>query len=120
MHQNFLRLGALFLDTNPDLPPLAREICRELQDQIVQLAGRIRAMKTRIGVTARERETSCRLWTMPGVGPIHALAVATIAPSLNHSNAVATGSRTMARGGRHLRRGAELGDLQIPFAQAHE
>ena len=100
MHQNFLRLGALFLDTNPDLPPLAREICRELQDQIVQLAGRIRAMKTRIGVTARERETSCRLWTMPGVGPIHALALATIAQPMELSDA--TGSRTMAREGSVL------------------
>ena len=100
MRRNFLRLGAVIVDPNPDLPPLAREICRELQDQTVQLTGRIRAMKRRIGVTAMERETSCRLRTMPGVGPIHALALATIAQPMELSDA--TGSRTMAREGSVL------------------
>ena len=55
------RLGAVLEDQSSDLPPLAREICRELLDQIVQLTGRINAMKKRIDTIAREGETSRRL-----------------------------------------------------------
>ncbi|MFN3973099.1 MAG: hypothetical protein ACK4L4_17325 [Gemmobacter sp.] len=35
------RLGAVLEDPNSDLPPLAREICRELLDQIMHLTARI-------------------------------------------------------------------------------
>lgn len=76
------RLGAVLEDTSSDLPPLAREICRELLDQIANLSGRINAMKKRIDAIAREVETSRRLQTMPGVGPISALAVETFAPPM--------------------------------------
>lgn len=76
------RLGAVLEDPNSDLPPLAREICRELLNQIVHLTGRINAMKKRIDAIAREGETSRRLQTMPGVGPISALAVETFAPPM--------------------------------------
>jgi peptidoglycan hydrolase-like protein with peptidoglycan-binding domain len=53
-----------------------------LLDQIVHLTGRIIAMKKRIDAIAREGETSRRLQTMPGVGPISALAVETFAPPM--------------------------------------
>ena len=76
------RLGAVVEDPSSDLPPLAREICRELLDQIAHLTGRINAMKKRIDAIAREGETSRRLQTMPGVGPISALAVETFAPPM--------------------------------------
>ena len=76
------RLAAVLEDESADLPPLAREICRELLDQIVHLTGRINAMKKRIDAIAREGETSRRLQTMPGVGPISALAVETFAPPM--------------------------------------
>ena len=76
------RLGTVPEDPNSDLPPLAREICRELLDQIVDLTGRINAMKKRIDAIAREGETSRHLQTMPGVGPISALAVETFAPPM--------------------------------------
>jgi transposase len=55
------RLGAVIEDANSDLPPLAREICRELLDHIAHLTGRINAMKKRIDAIAREGETSLRL-----------------------------------------------------------
>jgi transposase len=64
------------------LPPLAREICRELLDQIVHLTARINALKKRIDAIAKEGVTSRRLQTMPGVGPISALAVETFAPPM--------------------------------------
>ena len=76
------RLGAVIEDPSSDLPPLAREICRELLEQIANLSGRINAMKKRIDAIAREGETSRRLQTMPGVGPISALAVETFAPPM--------------------------------------
>jgi transposase len=77
-----LRLGAVPEDESSDLPPLAREICRELLDQIAHLTARINAMKERIDAIAREGETSRRLQTMPGVGLISALAVETFAPPM--------------------------------------
>jgi transposase len=76
------RLGAVLEDPNSDLPPLAREICRELLDQIVHLTARINALKKRIDAIAKEGVTSRRLQTMPGVGPISALAVETFAPPM--------------------------------------
>jgi transposase len=77
------RLEVVVEDPSSDLPPLAREICRELLDQIAHLTGRINAMKKRIDAIAREGETSRRLQTMPGVGPISALAVETFAPPMD-------------------------------------
>jgi transposase len=76
------RLGAVLEDSNSDLPPLAREICGELLDQVANLSSRINAMKKRIDAIAKEGETSRRLQTMPGVGPISALAVETFAPPM--------------------------------------
>ena len=76
------RLEVVVEDPGSDLPPLARDICRELLDQIAHLTGRINAMKKRIDAIAREGETSRRLQTMPGVGPISALAVETSAPPM--------------------------------------
>jgi len=78
------RLGAVIEDANSGLPPLAREICRELLDQVAHLTARINAMKKRIDAIAREGETSRRLQSMPGVGPISALAVETFAPPMEH------------------------------------
>ncbi|MFN4158049.1 MAG: hypothetical protein ACK4GO_06545 [Gemmobacter sp.] len=48
------RLGAVLDDPNSNLPPLAREICRELLDQIMHLTARINALKKRIDAIARE------------------------------------------------------------------
>lgn len=79
---NLPRLGALIEDANSDLPPLAREVCRELLQQIANLSGRINAIKRRIDAIAREGETSRRMQTMPGVGSISALAVETFAPPM--------------------------------------
>jgi transposase len=76
------RLGAVLEDPSSVLPPLARETCRELLDQIAHLTGGINSMEKRIDAIAREGETSRRLQTMPGVGPISALAVETFAPPM--------------------------------------
>ena len=65
-----------------DIPDLAREICRMLLEQIAQLTDRIKALKARIAAMSKEAEMPRRLQTMPGVGPITALAVETFAPPM--------------------------------------
>jgi transposase len=64
------------------LPQLARDICRELLDQIAHLTTRIQPLKKTIDTMAKEAEPSRRLQTMPGMGPISALAVETFAPPM--------------------------------------
>ncbi|MCK1609432.1 MULTISPECIES: transposase [unclassified Bradyrhizobium] len=67
---------------NTELPDLVRDICHGLLDQIAQMTGRLEALKKTIDALSREGETSRRLQTMPGVGPIAALAVETFAPPM--------------------------------------
>ncbi|RWP57661.1 MAG: IS110 family transposase [Mesorhizobium sp.] len=76
------RLECFVEDENAKLPDLAREICRDLLDQIYQLTGRIDALRKKIDALSREAEASRRLQTMPGVGPIAALAIETFAPPM--------------------------------------
>jgi transposase len=73
------RLEGVIEDEDAELPDLVRNICRDLLDQIGQLTARIDVLKKRIDAQA---ETSRRLQTMPGVGPIAALAIETFAPPM--------------------------------------
>ncbi|MCB8836118.1 IS110 family transposase [Aurantimonas sp. VKM B-3413] len=77
------RLERVVEDPQADLPDLAREICRMLLEQIAHLTERINALKARIAAMSNEVELSRRLQTMPGIGPITALAVETFAPSMD-------------------------------------
>jgi transposase len=61
---------------------LARRFCRELLDHIAQLSLRIDILKKTIDEIANRGATSRRLQTMPGVGPISALAIETFAPPM--------------------------------------
>lgn len=76
------RLAEVVEDENTELPDLVREICGDLLDQIEQLTGRLDALKKTIDALSRKGETSQRLQTMPGVGPIAALAIETFAPPM--------------------------------------
>lgn len=76
------RLAEIIEDENTQLPVLVREICGELLDQIAQLTCRLDVLKEKISVLSKEAETSRRLQTMPGVGPIGALAIETFAPPM--------------------------------------
>jgi len=53
-----------------------------LLEQIAQLTDRIDALKARIAVMSNEAEMPRQLKTMPGVGPITALAVESFAPPM--------------------------------------
>jgi len=76
------RLLRVVDDPEADIPDLARDICRMLLEQIAQLTDRINALKTRIATISNEVEMPRRLQTLPGVGPITALAVETFAPPM--------------------------------------
>ncbi|MGH9420307.1 MAG: IS110 family transposase, partial [Thermoanaerobaculia bacterium] len=76
------RLADVIEDPEAGIPDLARAICRMLLEQIAHLTGRINALKARIAEMSNAAETPRRLQTMPGVGPITALAVETFAPPM--------------------------------------
>ena len=67
---------------NSDLPDLTREECRDLLDQIEEKTVRIDARTRKIRVLAAEADIARRLQTIPGVGPLTALAVEAFAPPM--------------------------------------
>jgi len=77
------RLAKVVEDPDTDMPELARDICRMLLEQFAHLTDRLKALKARIEAMSSEAEMPRRLRTMPGVGPITALAVETFAPPMD-------------------------------------
>ena len=63
-----------------DLPELAREEARDLLEQIAEKTARIEAKTRKIGSVAAQTSTARRLQTMPGVGPMTALAIEAFSP----------------------------------------
>lgn len=76
------RLAEIVEDKNAELPVLVRDICSDILDQIDQLSSRLEALKKKIDALSKEASTPRRLQTMPGVGPITALAIETFAPPM--------------------------------------
>jgi transposase len=76
------RIEEIIEAPNSDLPELVREECRDLIKQIVEKTVRIEAKTKKIKALAAEAETAQRLQTMPGVGPLTALAVEAFAPDM--------------------------------------
>lgn len=64
------------------LPELVKQECLDLLQQISEQSVRIDAKTKRIRMLAQESENACRLKSMPGVGPLAALAVEAFAPDL--------------------------------------
>ena len=76
------RIGEIIDDPNSDLPSLVREECRDLLEQIGEQTVRINAKAGKIKALAAEADIARRLQTMPGVGPLTALAIEAFAPSM--------------------------------------
>lgn len=66
------------------LPDLMREECRDLLKQIAEQTVRINARTGKIKALAAEADTARRLQTIPGVGPLTALAVEAFAPPIEN------------------------------------
>jgi transposase len=67
---------------NSDLPDLMREECRDMVEQIGEQTNRINARTGKIQALANEADTARRLQTIPGAGPMTALAVEAFAPAM--------------------------------------
>jgi transposase len=76
------RIEAVLDGPHCDVPALVREECRDLLVQIAEKTARIKERTDRIKALAAETDTARRLQTMPGVGPMTALAVEAFAPEM--------------------------------------
>ena len=76
------RIEALVEDPTCDLPALIIAECRDLLAQIAEKTDRIDAKTKALKELAGETDTARRLQTMPGVGPLTALAVEAFAPDV--------------------------------------
>jgi transposase len=77
------RMEALLDEPNSDLLPLVREECADLIKQIAEKTVRILDRTKKIKGLAALTDTARRLQTMPGVGPLTALAIEAFAPDMN-------------------------------------
>ncbi|SEM42872.1 Transposase [Roseovarius azorensis] len=77
---NIARLAAR-LESAP-LPDLVRDLGRIYLDRVAQISAEIAALDKRITEAARENDVARLLQTMPGIGPICAMAVAAFAPDM--------------------------------------
>ena len=78
--QNVKHLVGIVEADSSDLPALVRFACRELIEQITRLTERLVVLDKEIARLSGQGEIARRLRTMPGVGPITALAIETFAP----------------------------------------
>lgn len=63
-----------------ELPVSARNICIRLFDHIRLLDWQVEEMTARIEAAAKQNEAARRLMTIPGIGPMCAMAITTLAP----------------------------------------
>lgn len=65
-----------------DLPDLVRHLGRLYLDQIALLGAEIEKLDNRIVAAAKENGVARRLQTMPGIGPVCAMAITAFAPDM--------------------------------------
>ena len=76
------KIKALVEDPNCSLPEIVRNESRDLLTQVSKITSRIDIKTRRIKDLASETDTARRLQTMPGVGPMIALALEAFAPCM--------------------------------------
>ena len=76
------RLAEAVNDKASQLPTMVEELSRIYLEQIDLLTVRITDLDKRLRAAAAEAETTRRLQSMPGVGPVTAVAVETFAPPM--------------------------------------
>jgi transposase len=79
---NVKRLAHLVEDDSTPIPDLVRDMAALYLEQIETLTSRIDALEARLRELARKSADVARLQTMPGVGPITAVAIESFAPDL--------------------------------------
>jgi len=76
------RITALLEDKTADLQPLIREECLDLLAQIEEKTARIIERTAKLKTLAGKSDSARRLQTMPGVGPLTAIAVEAFGPDM--------------------------------------
>lgn len=79
---NVAALGTLIEQTGPDLDLMVVETARLYLDQIEVLSDRIATLEKVLKLEAARSQSTARLMTMPGIGPVTAMAVDAFAPSM--------------------------------------
>lgn len=79
-----MKLIALTKDPNIGLPAAAIPILRVLTTTLGQLEAEIKVLDTEITRRSKEDDMARRLMTSPGIGPLIATALATLAPPPEH------------------------------------
>ena len=74
------KLNAVIADEKCDLPQVARNMCIRLFDHLGILEWQIAELTSRIEATALQDDAARRLMGIPGIGPICAMAISTLAP----------------------------------------
>ncbi|WVT72205.1 IS110 family transposase (plasmid) [Sinorhizobium chiapasense] len=78
------RIAVIVEDVDIDLPELVRDECRDLLAQINEKTARIEEKTKRLIELSRQSDNARRLQTMPGVGPMIAMAVEAFAPAMEN------------------------------------
>ena len=76
------RLAAALEDPESGLPESVRELGSVLIDQILGLDSKIEGLEVDLRARAHEDEETARLMTIPGVGPVTAMALQAFAPPM--------------------------------------
>ena len=76
------RLALALEDPNCALPEQVRELAGLLLEQIAVLSAKIDSLGKALQVSARQDEEAVRLMTIPGIGPICAMALQAFAPPM--------------------------------------
>ncbi len=76
------RAEELVSDETVSLPEEVRAVCREILDDIGRKTRQIDDALKRINAKSRQQQVSKRMQTMPGIGPITAVAIETFAPPM--------------------------------------
>ena len=77
------RLADAIEDGERFLPAIVRDIGRVYLDQIALYSEKVADLDKKLRVAATRDETTARLQTMPGVGPITAMAIEAFAPPMH-------------------------------------
>ena len=80
---NVWRLGEVLEDMNGSLPKLVCELAVLYLERIEQTSLQIKALEKQIAIEAKQSAIARRLQSMPGIGPVCAIAVETFAPAMN-------------------------------------
>ena len=77
------KIAEFLQQADNDLPTLVREECEELLASVSDLTARIDAKTLKLKKLSTQSETSRRLQTIPGVGPLTAMAIEAFAPPMD-------------------------------------